>query len=83
MGQGSKRLGSDRGPSPAGSRRVALWKVLVVPLIWILGIGVAAKVGGFAVLAVVVLSLAGLGYAASVMGVDSRDGKDWPPPSRS
>lgn len=79
-GEGAGSAAKAEGDPPATTRGIALWKLVVIPLIWILGIGVAAKVGGLAILVAVVISLAGLGYAASVLGVDSRDGKDWPPP---
>jgi len=38
---------------------------------------VAAGAGGWAAFGVLIGALAGLGLAASVWGVDSRDGRDW------
>ena len=40
-------------------------------------LAVAARLGGFAALAFLACALGSLGIAAGVLGVDSRDGRDW------
>ncbi len=65
--------------SGGGLTKIELALSMFVPL---LVLGVAAGLGGWAALALLVGALAGLGIAAAWMGQDSRDGGDWRPSPR-